>query len=80
MIINTILQDKNGKPLEKGTVVHYKDGWMEITATFTGKKTVNLGSIFHGKTKLKGIPVDEVYSDGDAWREVWHQSESYQCM
>jgi hypothetical protein len=75
-----ILTDKNGKRLEKGTVVHYKDGWMEVRAVFAGKRTVNLGPIFHSKTKIKGVSVDEVYSDKDTWYEAWSQSESYQCM
>lgn len=75
-----ILTDKNGKRLEKGTVVHYKEGWMEVRAVFAGKKTVNLGSIFQGKTKLKGISVDEVYADHDTWYDMWSKSESYQCM
>ncbi len=64
--------------LTKGVVVRYKDGWMEVTAVF--KNHVNLGSIFHGKTKIKGVPKDEVKPDHDAWYSEWAKSEAYQCM
>lgn len=71
-------RDMTTDSLTKGTVVRYKDGWMEVTAVF--KNTVNLGPIFYGKTKYKGIPRTEVTPDHDAWYDSWSKSESYRCM
>jgi hypothetical protein len=68
----------NENGITKGTVVRYKDGWMEVTAKF--KNHVNLGSIFYGKTRIKKVPLSEVYADHDAWYEQWSKSEAYQCM
>jgi len=65
-------------PIVKGSIVKYQDGWMEVTAKF--KNTVNLGHIFYGKTKLKGIPLTEVKEDREAWYEVWSKSETYMSM
>lgn len=62
----------------KGTVVRYKDGWMEVTARF--KNHVNLGHIFYGRTKIKKVPLSEVYADHDAWYAQWQQSDTYKCM
>ena len=67
----------NGE-MNKGTVVRYKDGWMEVRAVF--KDTVNLGSIFGSKTKYKGVPKSEVKPDYEAWLNVWTKSETYQSM
>jgi len=64
--------------LTKGTVVRYKDGWMQVRAVFS--KTVNLGSIFGSKTTIKGVPKSEVKPDYDAWSEAWSKSETYQSM
>lgn len=64
--------------LNKGTVVKYKSGWMEVRTVF--KNTVNLGPIFHGKTTIKGVPINEVTPDYDAWHEAWTKSETYQSM
>jgi hypothetical protein len=64
--------------LTKGTVVRYKDGWMEVRAVF--KNTVNLGPIFHSRTTVKGVPISEVKPDYDAWHESWTKSETYMCM
>ena len=65
-------------PIEKGSVVLYKNGWMEVTARFN--KHVNLGHIFHGKTVIKKVPLTEVVEDRDAWYEMWSKSETYQSM
>lgn len=64
--------------LTKGTVVRYKDGWMEVRAVF--KNTVNLGPIFGSKTKIKGVPKNEVKPDYEAWHEAWIKSEKYISM
>jgi hypothetical protein len=69
---------KTGKEIRKGSVVHYKDGWMEVTAKF--KNHVNLGHIFYGKTRIKKVPLTEVYEDHEAWYSTWQTSEAYQCM
>lgn len=66
------------KEIIKGSIVKYKDSWMEVTARF--KNHVNLGRIFHGKTTIKGVPLTEVKEDHDEWYKVWEQSETYQCM
>ncbi len=64
--------------LRKGSVVKYKDGWMEVRAVFN--TTVNLGSIFGSKTRIKGVPISEVKPDYDAWYAEWSKSEAYMCM
>jgi len=72
------------KDITKGSIVRYKndatghDGWMEVRAVF--KNTVNLGSIFQGRTTLKSIPIAQVTPDYDAWYATWQKSEAYQCM
>lgn len=65
-------------PIVKGSVVRYKDGWMEVTAKF--KNHVNLGHIFYGRTKIKKVPLSEVTEDRDSWYEKWTKSEAYQSM
>jgi hypothetical protein len=64
--------------LTKGTVVRYKDGWMEVRAVF--KNTVNLGPIFGSKTTVKGVPKSEVKPDHDTWYDAWSKSDTYMCM
>ena len=64
--------------LVKGSIVKYKDGWMQVTAKF--KTHVNLGSIFIGKTTIKKVPLDEVTEDRENWYNHWSQSETYQSM
>lgn len=64
--------------LRRGSVVKYKDGWMQVTAAF--KNTVNLGTIFSGKTKYKKIPRSEVKEDHDAWYREWEKSDTYRSM
>lgn len=68
----------NDNTITKGSVVKYKDGWMEVTAVF--KNHVNLGHIFYGKTTIKKVPLNEVFEDRDAWYKEWEQSETYKCM
>lgn len=65
-------------PIEKGSIVRYKQGWMEVTARFNHH--VNLGYIFHGKTIIKKVPLNEVYEDKEAWYKEWSNSETYQSM
>ena len=45
--------------IDKGSVVKYKDGWMEVTARFNHH--VNLGHIFQSKTTIKKVPLNEVF-------------------
>lgn len=68
----------NDTTLNKGTIVKYKNGWMEITAVF--KNHVNLGHIFYGKTTVKRVPKSEVTPDHDAWYEAWSKSDAYRSM
>lgn len=65
-------------PIQKGDVVRYKHGWMEVTACF--KNHCNLGHIFHCETVIKKVPLSEVVEDKEAWYEMWSKSESYQSM
>jgi hypothetical protein len=68
----------NEEPIVKGSVVKYKDGWMEVTAKF--KNHVNLGHIFYGRTTIKKVPLSEVTEDKDAWYKRWSESETYKSM
>lgn len=61
-----------------GTVVKYKNGWMQVRAVF--KETVNLGPIFGSKTTIKKVSHSEVYPDYDNWNAAWSKSETYQSM
>jgi hypothetical protein len=74
------LTDKNGKTIQKGTIVHYGDGWVKITSVSTKKKTVNLTSVFTSSPYNKSVPLSEVYEDYDNWIKYWEQSETYMCM
>jgi len=66
------------KEIVKGTIVHYKDGWMQVSAKFAD--SVNLCHIFHSKPVFKKVPLDEVFADHDNWYKNWEQSETYKCM
>ncbi len=70
------------KEIVKGSVVHYKEGWMRVTAVF--KDHVNLGPIFGGRGRfsgiIKNIPLSEVYEDHNNWYAYWQTTEQYQCM
>ena len=64
--------------ITKGSIVKYKNGWMEVRAVFTN--TVNLGPIFQGRTTIKGVAINEVTPDYDGWHNEWTQSETYMSM
>ena len=66
------------KPIVKGSVVKYKDGFVRVTAKFA--KTVNLGGIFNGKIYHRKVPLTEVVEAHDEWYERWTKSETYQSM
>lgn len=68
----------NNTEINKGMIVKYQTGWMQVTAVF--KDYVNLGRIFQGKTTIKRVPKSEVTPDGDNWRAYWEKTESYQSM
>lgn len=68
----------NKRPVLKGSIVRYKDGWMKVSALF--KDSVNLTTVWGYKPKYKGIPLSEVYEDGDAQYTAWTKSETYMCM
>jgi hypothetical protein len=74
----------NERPIVKGDVVRYKDGWQRVTAVFPGKGTCNIGPVWGGRGRFsgikKGIPFSEVYEDGDAQWAAFEKSETYQCM
>jgi hypothetical protein len=59
-------------------VVLYNNSWYAVRAVF--KTTVNLGSVFGSRTTVKGVPINEVKPDHDAWYQNWTQSETYKCM
>jgi hypothetical protein len=73
-----MLSNMATKPVQKGSVVRYKDGWVRVTAKY--KHTVNLGGIFNGKIYHKNVPIGEVFEDHDAWYANWQQSETYMSM
>ncbi len=66
------------KPIVKGSVVKYKDGYVRVTARF--KDTVNLGGIFNDRIYHKRVPINEVREAYDEWYAQWQQSETYQSM
>jgi len=66
------------RPIIKGSIVHYNEGWQRVTARY--KDSVNLGSIFGSRVNHKRVPLSEVYEDEDMWYKHWQQSETYQCM
>lgn len=75
------LTDRNGKEIHRGTVVNYNDGWVQVSAVFVGKRTVNLSHVWDiSKVYHKGVSIDEVFADGEAQYEQWTHSEQYQCM
>lgn len=74
------LTDKNGKTLHKGTVVHYKEGWVQVMSVNMCRQTVNIGGIFTNRIYEKDVPVHAVYEDHDAWFAAWQKSETYQSM
>jgi hypothetical protein len=75
-----ILKDKNGKEITKGTVVHYKDGWVRVASVYVGKQLVNLCGIFGGRISDKKVPLSEIYEDHETWYAQWTQSETYMSM
>jgi hypothetical protein len=78
IVVDNVGKYLNKKPIEVGSVVRYKEGWCKVTRKT--RNTVNLGGIFNGKIYHKGVPLDEVYEDHDAWYANWQESETYKCM
>jgi hypothetical protein len=66
------------KPVVKGSIVTYKNGWYRVSALRGGK--VNLKSVFYDKLYFQRIPVEDVTEDYDDWFEHWSKSETYQSM
>lgn len=66
----------------KGSIVNYNNRWMRVTAVFSN--TVNLGPIWGGRNGfsgiIKGVPLNSVREDSEAWRKNWERSETYQSM
>lgn len=71
-------QNKTAVEIAKGMIVKYDDGNYRVSCVKGGK--VNLKSIFGNKIYHKGIPVELVVEDGEAWYKRWSQSETYMCM
>jgi hypothetical protein len=78
--MNKTLIDRNQKLIEKGSVVHYQNGWYRVRSIFLGSKTVNPSGIPSGKIAHKKVPVAGIYEDQDAYLNKWRQSETYQSM
>ena len=74
-----IAQIKN-KPIQKGSIVKYEDGYFRVTAYFSKGQTMNLGSIFGGKIYHRGVSEYDVKEAHDEWYEGWTKSETYMCM
>jgi hypothetical protein len=68
------------KPIVKGSVVKYQDGHMRVTAVFPNRGTCNLGTIFGSKVQLKGVRLNDVTEDEEAWYAAWTKSETYLSM
>jgi len=72
----------NNRPITKGCVVRYKDGWQRVTALY--KDHCNIGPVWGGRGRfsgiIKNIPLTEVYEDGEAQYEHWAKSEQYAAM
>lgn len=66
------------KPVAKGDVVRFKDGYYRVSAAF--KATVNLGGIFNSKIWHFKVPRAEVVEAHDEWYKKWQESETYKCM
>jgi hypothetical protein len=68
------------KEIKVGSIVSIKgeSGYYKVTNYRGGK--VNLGSIFGRSIYHKGVPVENVYENGDAFYDRWSQSETYMCM
>jgi hypothetical protein len=66
------------KPIIKGSVVKFGDGYYRVTARF--KESVNLGAIFGGHIHHKKVPIADVEEAHDEWYALWQKSESYQSM
>ena len=64
--------------IKKGSIVKFENGNYRVTSLRGGK--VNLGSIFGKHIYHKGIPVEQVSGNEDAWYKQWSQSETYMCM
>jgi hypothetical protein len=64
--------------IKKGSIVKFENGNYRVTSLRGGK--VNLGSIFGKHIYHKGIPVEHVSENEDAWYKQWSQSETYMCM
>lgn len=68
------------KEIKVGSIVSIKgeSGYYKVTNYRGGK--VNLGAIFGKSIYYKGVPVENVYENGDAFYDRWSQSETYMCM
>jgi hypothetical protein len=66
--------------IKVGSIVSIKgeSGYYKVTSYRGGK--VNLGSIFGRSIYHKGVSVENVYENGDAFYDRWSQSETYMCM
>lgn len=68
----------SNRPIVKGSIVKYKDGWVRVTAKYA--TCVNLGAVFGGKVYHKRVPLAEVVEDEANWYEAWTKSETYMSM
>jgi hypothetical protein len=75
-----ILTDKNGKRIQEHTTVKYNEGWYRVSAIFKGKKTVNLKQVFGSRILHKGVSINDIIEDEEAWHNNWTQSETYMSM
>ena len=66
--------------IKVGLIVSIKgeSGYYKVTSYKGGK--VNLGSVFGRSIYHKGVPVENVYKNGDAFYDNWSKSETYMCM
>ncbi len=74
------LIDQNGKTIQIGSVVRHGALWNRVSAISVAKQTVNLTALYTSHSYGKGVPLAEVYEDGDAQWASFSKSETYQSM
>ena len=72
------------RPLVVGDIVKYKEGrghswgWARIKSI--RGRFCNLCTPFGRQIIEKGVLIDTLIEDQEAWYRAWQQTESYQCM
>ena len=62
----------------KGSIGKYNNHTYSVKSIRGGK--ANLTGVFQSRIVHKGVAVNELVDDYEAWQEAWENSEAYQCM